>query len=59
MAFITNSRTTIREEEAIERVHELLVNDLHWDPDEFEVRPSDPYANENILIKQLDEPIDW
>jgi len=59
MAFITNSRTTIREEEAIERVHELLVNELRWDPNEFEVRPSDPYANGNILIKQLDEPIDW
>jgi len=59
MAFTTYKSLSVYQAEAIERIHETLVNELGWNPDGFEIQPSDPYANENILIKQLDEPIDW
>ena len=41
--------------EAIERVHETLANTCDWDTDSFQVKMSDPYQNNNILIRRLDE----
>lgn len=41
MVFETNEHISEETENAIERIHELLVNELDWDTEKFEVVPKD------------------
>lgn len=53
MSFNIDDSLSMKQAEAIKQTHEMLINELGWDPDSFEVQASDPYANENILIRKL------
>jgi hypothetical protein len=53
MSFKIDDSLSMSQAEAIKETHEMLINELGWNPDSFEVQASDPYANQNILIKKL------